>query len=145
MSLKISINGKLVDKENATVSVFDHGLLYGDGVFEGMRCYSGRVFKLTEHLKRLYESALAICLTIPVDLETLAADVNRTLAANNMRDGYVRLVVTRGSGTLGLDPNRCSNPQVIIISDHISLYPEQFYQEGMEIVTASTMRNQKSP
>ncbi len=141
MSLKISINGKLVDKENATVSVFDHGLLYGDGVFEGMRCYSGRVFKLTEHLKRLYESALAICLTIPVDLETLAADVNRTLAANNMRDGYVRLVVTRGSGTLGLDPNRCSNPQVIIISDHISLYPEQFYQEGMEIVTASTMRN----
>ena len=106
MSLKISINGQLVDKENATISVFDHGLLYGDGVFEGMRCYSGRVFKLKEHLKRLYESALAICLTIPVDPETLAADVNRTLAANKMRDGYIRLVVTRGSGTLGLDPNR---------------------------------------
>jgi branched-chain amino acid aminotransferase len=141
MSLKICINGQLVDKENATISVFDHGLLYGDGVFEGMRCYSGTVFRLAEHLKRLHQSALAISLTLPVSLETIGDDVNRTLAANNMRDGYVRLLVTRGSGTLGLDPNRCSNPQVIIIADHISLYPEQYYREGMEIVTASTMRN----
>jgi branched-chain amino acid aminotransferase len=141
MSLKISINGKLVDQANATISVFDHGLLYGDGVFEGMRCYSGKVFRLAEHLKRLYQSALSIGLTIPTDAETIAADVNKTLAANNMRDGYIRLVVTRGSGTLGLDPNRCSNPQIIIIADHISLYPEQFYLEGMEIITAATMRN----
>jgi len=141
MSLKISINGQLVDKANATISVFDHGLLYGDGVFEGMRCYSGRVFRMAEHLKRLYQSALAINLTIPIDAEQLAADVDRTLAANNMRDGYIRLLVTRGSGTLGLDPNRCSNPQVIIIADHISLYPDEFYRNGMEIVTAATIRN----
>lgn len=141
MSLKISINGQLVDKANATISVFDHGLLYGDGVFEGMRCYSGRVFRMQEHLKRLFQSALAINLSIPIELEALAEDVDRTLAANEMRDGYIRLLVTRGSGTLGLDPNRCSHPQVIIIADHIALYPEQYYQDGMEIVTASTMRN----
>jgi len=141
MSLKISINGKLVDQADAVISVFDHGLLYGDGVFEGMRCYSGKVFRLAEHLKRLYQSALSIGLAIPVEAEVIAADVDKTLAANNMRDGYVRLVVTRGSGTLGLDPNRCSNPQIIIIADRITLYPEQFYLDGMEIVTAATMRN----
>ncbi len=141
MSLKISINGQLVDQANATISVFDHGLLYGDGVFEGMRCYSGRVFKMNEHLVRLYQSALAINLPIPMTTQTLAAEVDRTLAANNMKDGYIRLVVTRGSGTLGLDPNRCSNPQVIIITDHIKLYPEEYYRDGMEIVTAATMRN----
>lgn len=141
MSLKVCINGTLVDKESATISVFDHGLLYGDGVFEGLRCYSGKVFRLQEHLKRLYESALAIHLKIPVGLEELAADVNKTLAANQMRDGYVRLVVTRGSGTLGLDPNRCSHPQVIIIADHITMYPAEMYANGMEIVTAATMRN----
>ena len=141
MSLKICMNGQLVDKENATVSVFDHGLLYGDGVFEGMRCYSGTVFRLAEHLKRLHQSALAINLALPMTLEAIAADVNRTLEANQMKDGYIRLLVTRGAGTLGLDPNRCSNPQVIIIADHISLYPEQYYREGMEIVTAATMRN----
>jgi branched-chain amino acid aminotransferase len=99
------------------------------------------VFRLAEHLKRLYQSALAIGLTIPIQADALAADVDKTLAANGMRDGYIRLVVTRGSGTLGLDPNRCSDPQVIIIADHISLYPEKFYSEGMEIVTAATMRN----
>ena len=141
MSLKVCINGTLVDKEFATVSVFDHGLLYGDGVFEGLRCYSGKVFRLEQHLKRLYESALAIHLTIPIAIDDLAADVNKTLAANQMKDGYVRLVVTRGSGTLGLDPNRCSNPQVIIIADHISMYPAEMYANGMEIVTAATMRN----
>jgi len=141
MSLQISINGKLVDQADAKISVFDHGLLYGDGVFEGMRCYSGTVFRMAEHLKRLYQSALSIGLTIPVTAETIAADVDKTLAANQMKDGYVRLVVTRGIGTLGLDPNRCSNPQVIIIADHISLYPEKYYLEGMEIVTAATMRN----
>ncbi len=145
MSLKVCINGTLVDKEFATVSVFDHGLLYGDGVFEGLRCYSGKVFRLQEHLKRLYESALAIHLTIPIAIDELAADVNKTLAANQMRDGYVRLVVTRGSGTLGLDPNRCSHPQIIIIADHITMYPAEMYANGMEIVTASTMRNHPQP
>jgi len=141
MSLKISLNGKLVDQANATISVFDHGLLYGDGVFEGLRFYGGKVFRLAEHLRRLYQSACAIGLTIPIGVDALADDVNKTVAANAMTDGYIRLLVTRGSGTLGLDPNRCSNPQVIIIVDKINLYPEQMYLEGMEIVTASTMRN----
>lgn len=141
MALKVSINGQLVDKEDAKISVYDHGLLYGDGVFEGMRSYSGKVFRLDEHLDRLYASAKAIWLTIPVDPETLAAHIKATLQANQIENGYIRLIVTRGAGTLGLDPNRTSNPQVIIIADHISLYPEEFYEQGMEIVTASTIRN----
>jgi len=141
MTLQVSINGKLVDKANATISVFDHGLLYGDGVFEGLRAYRGNVFRLAEHMKRLYQSALAIGLTIPITAEALAEDVKKTLAANKMTDGYIRLIVTRGSGSLGLDPNKCSDPQVIIIADHIMLYPEQYYRDGMEIITAATMRN----
>ena len=141
MSFKVSINGELFDKEDAKVSVYDHGLLYGDGVFEGMRTYSGKVFKLGEHLDRLYESARAIALTIPITKGAMADEVYRTLKVNGLTDGYIRLVVTRGAGSLGLDPNRCSNPCVIIITDHIALYPPQRYQEGMEIVTASTMRN----
>jgi branched-chain amino acid aminotransferase len=141
MSFKVSINGELFDKEDAKVSVYDHGLLYGDGVFEGMRTYSGKVFKLAEHLDRLYESARAIALTIPITKGAMADEVYRTLKVNGLTDGYIRLVVTRGAGSLGLDPNRCSNPCVIIITDHIALYPPQRYQEGMEIVTASTMRN----
>ena len=141
MSLKIYIGGRLVDKQDATISVYDHGFLYGDGVFEGMRSYGGRVFRLDAHLERLWESAAAICLTIPLSHQEMAAAVDDTLKANNITDGYVRLVVTRGSGTLGLDPNRCTNPQVVIIADHISLYPEKFYQEGLEIITASTIRN----
>lgn len=141
MSLKVSINGQLFDKDDAKISVYDHGLLYGDGVFEGMRSYSGRVFKLDEHLDRLYESAQAIGLRIPIDKATMAEQVRSTLEVNQLSDAYIRLVVTRGSGSLGLDPNRCSNPQVIIITDHISLYPPERYRDGMEIVTASTMRN----
>ena len=141
MSLKVHINGELVDKEDARISVFDHGLLYGDGVFEGMRSYAGKVFRLEEHLERLWQSAAAIQLKIPGNKQQMAAAVMETLVANDIQDGYIRLVVTRGVGTLGLDPNRCNQPQVIIITDFITLYPDEFYREGMEIVTASTIRN----
>jgi branched-chain amino acid aminotransferase len=141
MSLKIYINGELFDKENAKISVYDHGLLYGDGVFEGLRSYSGKVFRLEQHLDRLWNSARAICLTIPIGKEALAKAVNDTLAVNGIQDGYIRLVVTRGAGALGLDPNRTANPQVIIITDHIALYPKELYENGLEIITASTIRN----
>jgi len=141
MSLKIWISGQLYDKENAKISVYDHGLLYGDGVFEGMRSYSGKVFRLEQHLDRLWKSAKAIWLEIPMTREALGKAVNDTLAANDIKDGYIRLVVTRGAGALGLDPNKCSNPQVIIITDHISLYPKEFYDNGLTIITASTVRN----
>src|SRR5687768_6893645 len=140
-TLKIYISGKLYDKEDAKVSVYDHGLLYGDGVFEGMRSYNGRVFRLEQHLRRLWESARSLWLEIPMTPEAMGKAVNETLAANGIKDGYVRLVVTRGVGTLGLDPNRCGQPQVIIITDHITMYPKEFYENGLEIVTASTMRN----
>ena len=141
MSLQIYINGTYYDKENAKISVYDHGLLYGDGVFEGMRAYSGKVFKLREHMDRLYESARAICLQIPISKSQLENDVNATLQKNALTDAYIRLVVTRGAGSLGLDPNRTSDPQVIIIADHISLYPAEFYEKGLKIITASTIRN----
>ncbi len=141
MSLQIYINGEFFSKEDAKISVYDHGLLYGDGVFEGLRSYSGKVFRLHEHLVRLWESALAISLVIPMTIEDLARDVQATVAKNNIQDGYVRLVVTRGSGALGLDPYKCSNPQIIIIADSITLYPEKFYAEGLELITASTIRN----
>lgn len=141
MPLQIYIAGQFYDKENAKISVYDHGLLYGDGVFEGMRSYSGKVFRMQAHLDRLYESAQAICLTIPISKEQLHADINKTLQINSLRDAYIRLVVTRGSGSLGLDPNRTSNPQVIIIADAITLYPEEYYQKGLKIITASTIRN----
>jgi branched-chain amino acid aminotransferase len=141
MSLQIYINGTFYDKENAKISVYDHGLLYGDGVFEGMRSYSGKVFRLREHTDRLYESARAICLEIPISKEKLEAAVVDTLARNQLREAYIRLVVTRGSGSLGLDPNRTSDPQVIIIADHIALYPAEFYEKGLKIITASTIRN----
>src|SRR5580693_4783487 len=130
MSLKIYINGRLYDKEDAKISVYDHGLLYGDGVFEGLRSYSGRVFRLEQHLSRLWESAQAIRLQIPIPRDQLAKAVVDTLATNGISDGYIRLVVTRGSGSLGLDPNRTSDPQVIIITDHISLYPKELYERG---------------
>ena len=139
--MKVFISGKLVDQEQAKISVYDHGLLYGDGVFEGMRSYAGKVFRLKQHLDRLWNSARAIWLEIPMSREAMTKAVNDTLAANELRDAYIRLVVTRGAGTLGLDPNRTSAPQLIIITDHISLYPEEFYRNGLEIVTASTTRN----
>ena len=141
MSLQIYIAGNFYDKENAKISVYDHGLLYGDGVFEGMRSYSGKVFRLQEHLDRLWDSAKAIWLTIPISKEEMAKAVNDTLAKNNIADGYIRLIVTRGAGALGLDPNKCSNPQVIVIADHIQLYPKEMYQDGLSIITASTIRN----
>ena len=141
MALKIWINGELFDKENAKISVFDHGLLYGDGVFEGLRSYSGNVFKLDEHMDRFYESAASILLNVPIEKAELAKAIKLTLAENNIVDGYVRLIITRGSGTLGLDPEPCSNPQIIIIADKIKLYPQEFYDNGLEIITASTIRN----
>jgi branched-chain amino acid aminotransferase len=141
MPLKIYISGKYFAKEDAKVSVYDHGFLYGDGVFEGMRSYGGKVFRLAEHLDRLWASAKGIWLAIPISREEMAKAVNDTLAANGIKDGYIRLVVTRGAGALGLDPNRCSDPQVIIIADHIQLYPKEMYENGLEIVTASTIRN----
>ncbi len=141
MSLQVYINGKLYPKEDAKVSVFDHGLLYGDGVFEGIRSYRGRVFRLDEHLDRLWDSAQAICLKIPLTKQEMAQAVIDTLKANNLEDGYIRLVITRGCGTLGLGPDRCHEPQVIIITDHIELYPPELYEQGLEIVTASTQRS----
>jgi branched-chain amino acid aminotransferase len=136
----IFMNDRLVPEEEAKVSVFDHGLLYGDGVFEGLRSYSGRVFRLDTHIDRLWDSARAIALEIPLAKEVVAQAVNDTLAANKLVDGYVRLVVTRGAGSLGLDPNRTKNPQVIVIADTISLYPREFYEKGLRIVTAATQR-----
>lgn len=141
MSRIVYLNGEMVPHEKATIHVYDHGFLYGDGVFEGMRIYSGKVFKLQEHLERLYESAKHICLTIPLNLQEMAEATRKTVAANTLTDGYIRLVVSRGVGNLGLDPRSCPKPNVIIIVDGISLYPKEMYDNGMEIVTASTIRN----
>lgn len=141
MSLQVYINGKYYPKEQAAISVFDHGLLYGDGVFEGIRSYGGKVFRLREHLDRLWESAKGIRLEIPISKEEMAAAIEQTLAINGIKEGYVRVVVTRGIGDLGLDPDFCDRPQVIIIADHIKLYPEEVYKNGLRIVTASTIRN----
>lgn len=141
MSLKIYIGGKLFDKEDAKISVYDHGLLYGDGIFEGIRSYGGKVFRMDEHLDRLWNSAKAIWLQIPMSKAEMAKAINDTLAVNGIKDGYIRVVVTRGVGTLGLDPNRCDNPQVIIIADKISLYPDELYKKGLEIITVSVARS----
>ncbi|MEO2036227.1 MAG: branched-chain-amino-acid transaminase [Planctomycetaceae bacterium] len=141
MSRQVSINGTLVPEAQATVSVFDHGLLYGDGVFEGIRVYGGKVFLIQDHIQRLYESALAIRLTIPFTQDEMVAAVDETVVANQITDGYVRLVVTRGAGTLGLDLRRTHDPQVIIIADTITMYPPELYENGMQLVTASTIRN----
>lgn len=141
LPMKVFVDGKFVDEKKAVVSVFDHGLLYGDGVFEGIRAYNGRVFKLSEHVDRLFYSAKAILLKIPMSHRAICAAVRETCNRNKIRDGYIRLVVTRGVGTLGLDPNRCSKPQVIIIADKIQLYPGTFYKKGLEIVTVPTTRN----
>jgi branched-chain amino acid aminotransferase len=141
MSLKVYIGGKLYDKADAKISVYDHGLLYGDGVFEGIRSYSGRVFRLEQHLDRLYDSARAIHLQVPMAKAELARAIQDTLAVNQLSDAYIRLIVTRGVGSLGLDPRKTTDPQVIIITDSISLYPPELYAHGLKIVTAGTMRN----
>ncbi|MDR0870454.1 MAG: branched-chain-amino-acid transaminase [Planctomycetaceae bacterium] len=138
--MQIYISGQYFSKENAAVSVFDHGFLYGDGIFEGMRAYSGKVFRHREHLQRLWESARSIFLQIPLTPEEMENAVNETLRVNGLKDAYIRLIVTRGAGTLGLDADLCKNPQVIIIADKLSLYPREFYEKGLEIVTASTTR-----
>src|SRR5277367_525779 len=131
--MKIFIDGKYLNERDAKVSVFDHGLLYGDGVFEGIRAYNGRIFKLKEHIDRLFFSAKAILLTIPLSHAAMMKSVVETCRKNKIRDGYIRLMVTRGVGTLGLNPNRCKNPSVIIIADKIQLYPEEYYQRGLDI------------
>jgi branched-chain amino acid aminotransferase len=137
----IYLNGKLVPKEEAKVSVFDHGFLYGDGVFEGIRIYNGRIFKLKEHIERLYASAHAIDLKPPLTQEELLQATVETVRANNLGDGYIRIVISRGEGDLGLDPQKCPNPTVVIIADKIAIYPEEVYKKGMKIITVSTRRN----
>jgi len=140
--MKIYMNGKFVKENEAKISVFDHGLLYGDGVFEGIRAYRRRVFKLKEHIVRLYESAQSIMLDIPMTQEQMCNAVISTLKANNLADAYIRLIVTRGIGDLGLDPRKCrSGRTVIIIADKIALYPDRFYKQGLEIITVPTVRN----
>lgn len=137
----INLNGKLVPREKAVVSVFDHGLLYGDGVFEGIRAYHGRVFRLTQHLERLYDSAKAILLKPPIPLEEFRRQVLRTLAANGLKEGYIRPVITRGAGDLGLNPSNCPLPTWFIIADRIKLYPDKVYRDGLPLVTVPTRRN----
>ncbi len=138
--LKIFFNGAMVPATEARVSVFDHGFLYGDGIFEGIRAYEGRVFKLEEHLDRLFDSAKSILLDIPYTREELAEAVCATVRENGLTDAYIRLVVSRGPGDLGLDPTKCSHPSVIIIADRITLYPEELYQRGLELAAVSTRR-----
>jgi branched-chain amino acid aminotransferase len=140
-AMKVYIDGKYYDEANAKISVFDHGLLYGDGIFEGIRAYNGRVFKLKEHIDRLFASAKAILLQIPISHKHMMRAVVETCRANKIRDGYIRLVVTRGVGTLGLNPNRCKKSSVIVIAGKIQLYPPALYQKGMEIITVATTRN----
>ncbi len=140
MGLLIYLNGTFVPEEQATVSVFDHGLLYGDGVFEGIRSYNCNVFKLKEHLERLKASAKYIMLDIPLSLDELEEAVIQTLQKNQLKDAYIRLVITRGKGDLGLAPWKCPQPTVFIIADKIALYPRDFYEKGLDIVTASTRR-----
>ena len=141
MSIEIYINGEFFPKEEAKVSVFDHGLLYGDGGFEGTRAYNGRVFKFDEHINRLYDSAKAINLAIPMSKEEMKEAHLETLRRNNLRDAYIRTVVTRGPGDLGLDPRKCPRPSVIIIADRITLYPQEFYENGLRLITVPTRRN----
>lgn len=138
--MKIYIDGEFYEREDAKISVFDHGLLYGDGVFEGIRFYAGRVFQLDEHIRRLLDSARAIALDIPLAAPELSAAVLQTIRANGLTDGYVRLVVTRGTGDLGLNPLLCPKPTVIIIASKITLYAPDKYENGLSVVTCSTRR-----
>lgn len=137
----VYIDGKYHEKEDARVSVWDHGLLYGDGIFEGIRAYNGRVFRHMEHLERLYASARSILLEMPMPIEQMREDVLTTLRKNELRDAYIRLCVTRGVGDLGLDPRKCARPSVIIIADKIKLYPAEVYERGLRLMVASTRKN----
>lgn len=141
MALKIWLNGNLVDEADAKISVFDHGLLYGDGVFEGIRVYSGKVFEHQAHIDRLYDSAKGIRLEIPMAKDELISAVEKTVKANEITEGYIRLIITRGIGSLGLNPFTCETPGIIIIADSIQLYPEELYEKGLKIISATTVRN----
>jgi branched-chain amino acid aminotransferase len=141
MGLKIWLDNSLVDEADAKISVFDHGLLYGDGVFEGIRVYNGSVFELEAHLRRLYESAKVIRLDVPMSKSQLIKAVEKTVEANGVIDGYIRLGVTRGVGTLGLNPFVCEGSRLFIIADNIQLYPEELYEKGMKVISATTIRN----
>lgn len=141
MERLVYVNGRFLPKEQACVSVFDHGFLYGDGIFEGIRAYNGRVFKLDEHLDRLYESAHTIMLRIPLTKEEMREAVLETCRRNGLRDAYIRLVVSRGTGDLGLDPRKCPAPTVVVIADAIQLYPAEFYEKGLRVATVPTRRN----
>lgn len=140
MSLKVYINGRLVDREDAKISVFDHGFLYGDGIFEGLRCYNGKVFRLKQHIERLWDSAKTLDIQIPVTKDEISAAIYQTIEANGFSDAYIRLIVTRGEGTLGLDAHLCKDPAIVIIVQKLSLYSADFYDQGIKIVTASTIR-----
>ncbi len=139
--MKVYLNGELVEKKDAKISVFDHGYLYGDGVFEGIRVYKKVVFRLKQHLERLYRSAHTIMLDIPITLTEMQKEIIKTLKANNILDGYIRLIVSRGEGDLGLDPRKCKKATIVIIADKIALYPQQLYKKGLEIVTVPTRRS----
>ncbi len=141
MGLKIWLGKGLVDEADAKISVFDHGLLYGDGVFEGIRVYDGNIFELDAHIKRLYESAKVIRIEIPMSKKELIEATEGTVKANEVVDGYIRLVITRGIGALGLNPFTCETSQVFIIADNVQLYPEELYEKGMKIISATTVRN----
>lgn len=137
----VYMNGRMVPEEEACVSVFDHGFLYGDGVFEGIRVYNGRVFKLEEHVQRLLESAQSIMLKVPLEREKLIKAVVDTVNANGLQDAYIRLIISRGVGDLGLDPEKCKGSQVVIIADKITLFPEELYTKGLSVITVATRRN----
>lgn len=139
-SLQIYIDGEFFDQADARISVFDHGLLYGDGIFEGIRFYNGRVFRMQEHMDRLWESARSICLEIPISRKEMDDALLETIRQNDLRDGYVRLIVTRGVGNLGLNPAQCKQPSIIIIASTIALYPEEVYRRGLTVVTVATRR-----
>jgi branched-chain amino acid aminotransferase len=138
--LTIFVDGEFVPEEDAKVSVFDHGLLYGDGIFEGIRFYNGGVFRLEQHLDRLWDSARSICLDLPMSRSEMTEAVLETIRKNDLRDGYIRLIVTRGVGNLGLNPTQCKRPSVIIIATTIALYSKEMYQNGLTVVTVATRR-----
>ncbi len=141
MGMLIYLNGEFVPEEEAKISVFDHGFLYGDGVFEGIRAYNGKVFRLSQHIDRLYDSAKAINLEIPMSKEEMIEVVCETCRRNNLQDAYIRLVISRGKGDLGLDPKNCGEPTIVNIASTISLYPDEMYEKGMAVVTVPTRRN----
>ncbi len=141
MSIKIFLDGRLVDKEDAKVSVFDHGFLYGDGIFEGIRYYNGKIFREKQHIDRLWDSAKTVNIQIPMTKQEVVKAINDTVKANNFTDAYIRLIVSRGEGNLGIDPRSCPKPSVVVIAQALSLYPAEFYEKGIKIVTASTIRN----